>query len=64
VGSISKAQLRRLVKQHRQFKGAPTGVEAGLWKDKTSFWKNILGSEQNQGQGGGTCSGANKPERQ
>lgn len=49
---------------HRQFKCAPTGIEAGLWKDKTSFWKNTLGSEQNQGQGGGTCSGANKPERQ
>ena len=64
VGRISKAQILSLVMQHRQFKCAPTGVEAGLWKDKTSFWKNILGSEQNQGQGGGTCSGANKPERQ
>ena len=64
AGRISKAQILSLVMQHRQFKCAPTGVEAGLWKDKTSFWKNTLGSGQNQGQGGGTCSGANKLERQ
>ena len=57
-------RFSKRTRQTRQFKCAPTGVEVGLWKDKASFWENTLGSEQNQGQGGGTCSGANKPERQ